>query len=82
MMQVGNYNMETELEVYKAMFGTLPQSMFLLDRNKDVIGIFNATPETLAGFSVDDLVGRSILEFVNDTSSPIRSILFSVRANP
>lgn len=71
MMQAGSYNMKTELEVYNAMFGALPQSMFSLDRNKDIIGIFNATPETLAGFSVGDLVGRSILEFVNDPSSPL-----------
>lgn len=61
---------EEELALYKSMVEALPQSMFLLDKNKTIIGIFNAAPETLAGIPVEEVVGQSILKFANDPESP------------
>lgn len=70
MERVKDYSIEKELEVYKSIMDALPQSMFLLDKHKNIIGIFNATPEMLAGLSVDDLIGKNILEYADNPSSP------------
>lgn len=70
MQTTTNYDINQELELYKAMLGAQPQSMFLMDKNKTMIGIFNATPEALAGFTVDDIVGNSILKYAEDPTSP------------
>lgn len=70
MKKVKDYLAEDELELYKAMLEVQPQSMFLMDKNKVFIGIFNATPETLAGYTVNELVGNSILTYANDPESP------------
>ena len=70
MKEVSDYQLNEELELYKSMIKAQPQSMFLMDRNKVLIGIFNAASDTLVGFSVDDIVGNNILLYANDPTSP------------
>lgn len=48
----------------------MPQSMFLLDKHKTIIGIFNAAEETLAGTPIEEVVGNSIMVYANDPDSP------------
>lgn len=76
MEQGENYysSLEDELDVYKAMFIALPQSTFLLDKNKTIIGIFNVTNKTLAGIPINEIVGKSIMVYVNDSQSPIHQV--------
>ena len=70
MRKVKEYSLEEQLELYKTMVEAQPQSMFLMDKDKNLIGIFNAAPETLAGYTIDDIIGNNILKYVNDPDSP------------
>lgn len=72
MEQIRDYysNIKNELEVYKAMFMALPQSIFLLDSDKNIIGIFNATNQTIGGVPINEIVGNNLLLYANDSESP------------
>lgn len=70
MHEVKSYLIEEELELYKAMLEAQPQSMFLIDKDKNFIGVFNASSQSLAGYTVADIVGRNILEYADDPESP------------
>lgn len=69
MKKVLDYNENEELELYKSMIKAHPQSMFLLDKDKVFIGVFNATSEVLAGYAIDDIIGSSVLIYANDSTS-------------
>ncbi|MEG1864308.1 MAG: response regulator [Alistipes sp.] len=67
-----------ELELYKTLVGAVPQSMFILDKSRTIIGIFNVSLHTRTTPPVHDLEGRNLREFINNSSSPFHegSILF------
>ena len=74
MEQKKDDNIRKELELYKDIVNSLPQSMFLMDKDKKFIGIYNATPETLAGVPVEEIIGSNVLQYVNDPSSPFHEV--------
>lgn len=59
-----------KLELCKTLVESLPQSMFLLDKDKYIIGIYNVNANTMAGINVDDIVGKHISNYTGDPSSP------------
>ncbi len=67
---IQDYTQEEELKFYKTIIKALPQSMILLDKDKNIIGIFNLSLKILAGKSVDDILGTNILMYANDPTSP------------
>ena len=67
---IQDYTLEEELKFYKTIVKVLPQSMILLDKDKNIIGIFNFSLKILAGKSVDDILGTNILMYASDPTSP------------
>ena len=62
---IQDYTQEEELKFYKTIVKALPQSMILLDKDKNIIGIFNLSLKILAGKSVDDILGTTIRMYAN-----------------
>lgn len=56
--------------ILEEIVNVVPESMFVLDDKKYIIGIYNAAPASLAGYQVSDIVGNHISVYSTDKSSP------------
>lgn len=56
------------------VFAVASVSMFVVDKNKYIVDIFNIEASAMAGSTVDDIVGKHISYFVNDKTSPFNQI--------
>lgn len=61
----------SDIEKFKIFLNSMPQSMFLLDKNKYIIGIYNISKSAIAGYSIDDFIGKRLDEIMVNTTSPI-----------
>lgn len=59
-----------EKNIFEEIVNVVPESMFVLDDKKKIIGIYNATPAVLAGYQVSDIVGNHIDVYATDKNSP------------
>ncbi|MEG0890537.1 MAG: PAS domain-containing sensor histidine kinase [Bacteroidales bacterium] len=60
----------TELLLLESILEHVPQSIFLLDKNKYIVKTYNVTPAEIGGHSVDDILNKSLSLFLQVTSSP------------
>lgn len=61
-------------DLYKLMFEALPEPMFLVDRDKNILGVFNFEQKYLGGMTAEELIGMNILDFIHNPSSPFCTV--------
>lgn len=60
----------SQLKIFKNIADSVPESMFLLNRHKRIVGIYNLSPAAMAGHQVEDIVGKHLSFFIEDETSP------------
>lgn len=59
-----------EAALFRQIVDIIPESMFVLDSNKRIIGIHNVNPVAMAGYKVSDIVGNHLSVYSEDKDSP------------
>lgn len=56
--------------IFREIVDAVPESMFVLDEKKNIIGIYNASPASMAGYKASDIVGNHLNVYSKDEKSP------------
>lgn len=61
---------QKENSIYRDIIDIDPKSIFVLDDKKYIVGIYNPSPTSLAGYKVSDIVGNHLSVYSLDKKSP------------
>lgn len=62
---------EQEIELYKSILGTLQQTVFLFDRNKNFIEVYKAPYAGKSEYDADTFIGTNIMDYVSGTNTEL-----------
>ncbi|PXZ44887.1 MULTISPECIES: PAS domain-containing sensor histidine kinase [Sanguibacteroides] len=65
---------EQELELYRSMIGSLPQTIILLDKNKYVIRIYNVPSQKTIADHLYKITGKSLHYYCKDPTFPYQKL--------